>query len=220
MDYRGRPHVSIIHCLSDEKNKKELEVMMAKTHTFSAKTLHWGFIILYSYGIFKQIDDISELEDSGLLVFEVVFASLFLIIVLMRYFYMRRFETFLGASEPIPVAHKFLAKSIHTIMYLCLVTLPLSGLLIAGLYAQGIEDGPMQDLAITSHEFSADLSYILIAIHIGAALYSRIKGEGVWTSMVPIWKEDGPSTNSAITKLAAVENEVFNRVGDLLKWSK
>ncbi len=194
--------------------------MIANTHTFPAKTLHWGFIILYSYGIFKQIDDISELEDSGLLAFEVAFASLFLIIVLIRYFYMRRFETFLGASEPIPVAHKFLAKSIHISMYLCLVTLPLSGLLIAGLFTQGVEDGAMQDLAISLHEFSADLSYILIAIHVGAALYSRIKGEGVWTSMVPIWKEDGPSTNRAITKLAAMENEVFSRVGDLFKWSK
>lgn len=194
--------------------------MATNTHTFTGKSLHWGFIILYAYGIFKQIDEISELEDSGLLAFEVAFASLFLIIVLLRYFYMRRFETFLGSSEPIPAAHKFLAKSIHISIYLCLVMLPISGLMIAALFAQGVEDGPMQDLAITLHEFSADLSYILIAIHVGAALYSRIKGEGVWTSMVPIWKEDGPSTNKAITKLTAIENKFFNSVGELFNWSK
>ena len=63
-----------------------------------AKIFHWGFIILYAYGILKQVDDISQLEDSSLLVFEVLFASAFLIIVLIRYFYMRKFETFLGAS--------------------------------------------------------------------------------------------------------------------------
>ena len=74
--------------------------MATNTHTFTGKSLHWGFIILYAYGIFKQIDEISELEDSGLLAFEVAFASLFLIIVLLRYFYMRRFETFFRRTWP------------------------------------------------------------------------------------------------------------------------
>ena len=43
------------------------------------------------------------------------------------------------------------------------------------------------DAAIGLHGFSADLSYALIAIHVLAALYSRVKGEGVWTSMVPVF---------------------------------
>ena len=50
---------------------------MEKRHTILARFLHWGFIILYSYGIFKQIDELSQLEDTGLLIFEVIFASLF-----------------------------------------------------------------------------------------------------------------------------------------------
>jgi len=185
-----------------------------------AKIFHWGFIILYAYGILKQVDDISQLEDSSLLVFEVLFASAFLIIVLIRYFYMRKFETFLGASEPVPVAHMYLAKTIHTSMYLCLAMLPLSGLLIAGLFAQGITDGPMQDMALTLHEFSADLSYLLIALHVGAALWSRVKGDGVWTSMVPLWKEDEPTSNEVIAKLANLENEIFNKIGGFFSSSK
>ncbi|MBK64416.1 MAG: cytochrome B [Euryarchaeota archaeon] len=182
--------------------------------------IHWIFILLYAYGIFKQLDDISELENSGLLVFEVFFAIIFLIIVIMRYSYMRRFETFLGAREPIPSAHKYLAKTIHICMYLCLIILPISGLLIAALFTQGITDGAVQDLIIGIHGFSADLSYVLIAIHIGAALYSRIKGEGVWTSMVPIWKENKPVTNKKIIKIKNLENNFFEKVEDIFSTSK
>ena len=50
-------------------------------HTRLAKTIHWSFIALYAYGIFKQVDDISQLEDDALLNLEVIFASAFLIIL-------------------------------------------------------------------------------------------------------------------------------------------
>ena len=39
-----------------------------------ARTFHWGFIGIFLYGIIKQVDDISQLEDSALLRFEVLFA--------------------------------------------------------------------------------------------------------------------------------------------------
>ena len=193
---------------------------MSDSHTILAKVSHWGFIILYAYGIFKQVDDISQLEDSGLLAFEVAFASIFLVIVIVRYYYMTKFETFLGAVEPVPIAHRYLAKSIHVSMYLCLILLPLSGLLIAGLFSQGITDGPMQDFALTVHEFSADLSYLLIAMHVGAALWSRIKGEGVWTSMVPIWKEEGAPRNEIVASLSRMENDLFIKLGKIFFSSK
>lgn len=193
---------------------------MSDSHTILAKVSHWGFIILYAYGIFKQVDDISQLEDSGLLAFEVAFASIFLVIVIVRYYYMRKFETFLGAVEPVPIAHRYLAKSIHISMYLCLILLPLSGLFIAGLFSQGITDGPMQDFALTVHEFSADLSYLLIAMHVGAALWSRIKGEGVWTSMVPIWKEEGAPRKEIVARLSRMENDLFIKIEKIFFSSK
>ena len=166
---------------------------MENSHTKFAKVIHWGFILLYAYGLLKQLNDVSQLEDSDLLTFEVAFASLFLLVVLLRYFYMRRFETFQGARKPVSLTHKRLAKAVHTSMYLCLALLPLSGLMIAALFALGIKEGTMQNLSLALHEFCASLSYFLISIHIAAAIYSRIKGEGIWTSMVPIWKEDSGS---------------------------
>ena len=172
-------------------------MIMKSSHTRLAKVFHWGFIILYTYGLLKQLNDVSQLEDSGLLFFEVAFASLFLLIVLMRYFYMRRFDTFLGAREPVSLNHKRLAKAVHRAIYLCLVLLPLSGLMVAGLFALGIQEGLMQNFSLALHEFCAALSYFLISIHISAAIYSRIRGEGIWSSMVPLWKEEHRSDESS-----------------------
>ena len=182
------------------------------SHTLIAKISHWGFIILYAYGMMKQLDDLSQLEDAGLLYFEVVFSIIFLLIVIFRYLYMRKHKTFLGASKAVPMAHQYLAKTIHISLYLCLILLPLSGLLIAGLYSLGFKDGILQGLAVGIHEFSASLSYLLIVIHVVGAVYSRMKGEGIWTSMVPFWKEDKPTSHPKVRKLIDWENELFRKV--------
>ena len=51
--------------------------MNMNSHTFLAKTIHWTFSILYAYGIFKQVEDLDELEDASLLNFEIIFAFVF-----------------------------------------------------------------------------------------------------------------------------------------------
>ena len=186
---------------------------MGRKHTTLGKVLHWGFLVLYAYGIFKQIDDLSELEDTALLLFEIAFATLFLVIVILRYAYMRQFETFQGATIPVSAVHKKSARAIHVAMYLCLALLPLTGLAIAALYTQGVgEEALAMDVAIGLHGLSADLSYVLIVIHVVAALYSRVKGEGVWTSMVPVFTETGPSENRYVAKLNAMEHKAVSKV--------
>tara|TARA_B100000459_G_scaffold123654_1_gene76233 strand:- start:72 stop:680 length:609 start_codon:yes stop_codon:yes gene_type:complete len=192
---------------------------MSKPHTRLAKVIHWSFVVLYAYGIFKQVDDLSQLEDRGLLLFEVAFATLFLVIVLMRYSYMRRFDTFQGAREPVPKVHTYFAKAVHFSMYACFILLPLTGLAIAGLYTQGYtenatpdEVGNIMDVVLDLHGTAADLSYFLIVLHISAALWSRLKGEGVWSSMVPILQEKEPSKNKIVTKISTFEDKFYNRV--------
>ena len=149
---------------------------MSEPHSTLAKFIHWTFIPLYAYGIFKQLDDLSQLEDTGLLIFEVIFAAVFLLIVIMRFSYMRRYETFAGAREPIHHVHVYAAKAVHLSMYLCLILLPLTGLVIAGLFVQGTKTGVLQDSALAIHELSALMSYYLIGIHVLAAIYARVKG--------------------------------------------
>ena len=192
---------------------------MSKPHTRLAKVIHWSFVILYAYGIFKQVDDLSQLEEKSLLLFEVAFATLFLVVVIMRYTYMRRFETFQGAREPVPKVHTYFAKAVHLSMYACFILLPLTGLAIAGLYTQGYtvnatpdETGSIMDVVLDLHGSVADLSYFLIVVHIAAALWSRVKGEGVWSSMVPIMHEKEPTKNKMITKISALEDNFYNRV--------
>ena len=181
------------------------------SHTPLAKFIHWTFSLLYAYGIFKQVDDLSELEDASLLNFEILFATVFLIIVLIRYFYMKDTPTLLGVHENAPKGHLFIAKNVHRLVYFSLIMLPTTGLLIAGLFNFGMEG---VDAAIVLHEFSAFLSYVVIAVHVGASVYSRFKGEGIWNAMVPVWKEAGKNNSNLVTKLEVIENKVYEKVED------
>ena len=54
-----------------------------KSHTLLARSIHWSFIILYLYGLSKQIGELDELEDNGLLLFEILFATIFLVVVIL-----------------------------------------------------------------------------------------------------------------------------------------
>ena len=184
---------------------------MINTHTFLAKLIHWTFIPLYAYGIFKQVGDLNELEDASLLNFEILFATVFLIIVLMRYFYMKDTPTLLAAHDDIRKGHLFIAKTVHGLVYFSLIMLPTTGLLIAALFS--LETGGLE-VAIAVHEFSAFLSYIVIALHIGASVYSRFKGEGLWNAMIPVWKETGKNNSEFISKLEVIENKVYEKVED------
>ena len=190
-----------------------------ESHTKLAKTIHWSFIVLYVYGIFKQVNALEDLEDSGLLISEIIFATAFIVIVILRYSYMTRFKTFLGAREPVHIVHYYFARSVHKAMYACFILLPLTGLMIAGLYNQGYtinatpdEEQTIMDVVLDLHGLVAEISYLLIMLHIGAAIYSRIKGEGVWSSMVPMLKEDKPTTNKTVKKIAAFEEGVYDKV--------
>ena len=181
------------------------------SHTTLAKFIHWIFTLLYAYGIFKQVDDLNELEDASLLNFEILFATIFLIIVLIRYFYMKDTPALLGAHEDVPKGHLFIAKTVHRLVYFSLIMLPTTGLLIAGLFNLGMRG---VDVAIALHEFSAFLSYIVIALHVGASLYSRFKGEGMWNAMVPIWKETGKNDSNLIIKIEEIEKKLYEKVED------
>ena len=193
-----------------------------KSHTTLAKVIHWSFIVLYLYGLSKQVNEFNELEDRGLLLFEITFATTFLIIVILRYSYMRRFKTFLGAREPAHIVHYYFARSLHKAMYFIFILLPLSGLLIAALYTKGYqnEDELVMEAALGLHSFAAVASAVLILVHIAAAIYSRIKGEGVWSSMVPILKEKNASTNKIITKISQIEEKIYVRVENLFTSKK
>jgi len=180
-----------------------------QTHTKLAKTIHWTFSILYAYGILKQVEDLDELEDPSLLNFEIFFAVVFLVIVMLRFFYMKDAKTLLGAHDEMHKGHLFIAKATHRLVYLSLIMLPTTGLLIAGIFNADI---PGMRIAIALHEFSAFLSYITIGIHVAASLYSRFKGEGVWNAMVPIWQESNKNESRIVSTLETIEHKIYEQI--------
>ena len=47
-------------------------------HSFFAKSLHWLFVVLFGYGVYKQIENKEQLNDLELLKLEIFFALIFL----------------------------------------------------------------------------------------------------------------------------------------------
>lgn len=156
--------------------------------SYLAKLLHWGFVLLFLYGLLKQIDSLNQLEDSSLLKFEVIFATVFLLLLAIRFFYMKKTQQS-SLPEQTPESQKLAAKIVHTGMYICLAAIPLSGLIIGLLFWLDLKDGILINIVIEAHEFAVSVIYWLISIHIIAATYHRLKKDGVWSSMVPVWKE-------------------------------
>jgi cytochrome b561 len=140
-------------------------------YSTTAKAFHWGFVVLFIYGIGKQVDEISLLEDFALLRFELIFA---IILVL---------------PEETSALQKLAAKVVHLGMYASLAAIAISGILIGGIYWMGMKDGLLIEAIIAVHELAVTTSYSLIGLHISAAVFHRFKHDGVWNSMVPVWKE-------------------------------
>ena len=154
-------------------------------YSWGAKVLHWSFVILFSYGIFKQINDINQLEDLTLLKFEITFAVFFISFLIFRFFYMKRTQT---SSLPpnTPKAQKTLAKLVHYGMYVGMISIALSGLIIGCFYWVGLKGGFFINFLISWHETSVSTVYWLIGLHLVGAIFHRFKNDGVWESMVPI----------------------------------
>lgn len=153
-----------------------------------AKLLHWGFVAIFAYGIYKQVDTIEQLEDAALLRFEILFALIFLVLLIIRFFFMR--YTY-GSALPqdTPQWQKIAAKIVHYGLYASFGSIAATGLLIGTFYAINIKSGLMMTVVVGLHEISVTVSYYLILIHVLAALYHRLLKDGVWSAMVPLWKE-------------------------------
>ena len=166
------------------------EVEIAKpSYTLTAKIFHWSFVVLFAYGISKQIDNINQLEDLALLKFEIAFALLFILFLVVRFFYMKRTQK---SSLPpdTPMVQRALAKAVHYGMYVGMISIALSGLVIGCLYWLGLKSGIIIETIIGWHEVSVSIVYWLVGLHLIGAIYHRFKNDGVWESMTPSLKRE------------------------------
>ena len=157
------------------------------SYTLTAKIFHWSFVVLFAYGISKQIDNINQLEDLALLKFEIAFALLFILFLMARFVYMNRTQK---SSLPpdTPAVQRALAKAVHFGMYIGMVSIALSGLVIGCLYWLGLKSGIIIETIIGWHEVSVSIVYWLVGLHLLGAIYHRFKNDGVWESMTPSLK--------------------------------
>ena len=132
------------------KNKKNIE---KPKYSLIARIFHWGFVFLFAYGLYKQVQDLNQLEDIALLKFEILFASFFLILLICRFFYMKKTQK-TSLPENTNRAQKIAAKTVHYSMYVTLASIPLTGIIIGFIYWIGFKDGFMIDTMITIHESS------------------------------------------------------------------
>jgi cytochrome b561 len=153
-----------------------------------AKFMHWGFVLLFIYGVLKQIEELNQLEDKALLQFEVIFATVFVLLLLIRFIYMKTTQKS-SLPDSTPKSQLLAARVVHYGMYACLALIPLTGLLIGLLLWLGFEDGFLINIAVEAHGLSVSVIYWLIGLHILAAIFHRLKNDGVWSSMVPFLKE-------------------------------
>ena len=167
---------------------KTIEAATVKTnYSITAKIFHWSFVILFAYGVFKQIENIKQLEDLALLKFEIIFALLFILFLVVRFIYMKRTQK---SSLPpdTPGIQKALAKAVHYGLYIGMISIAFSGLVIGSLYWLGLKSGIAIETIIAWHEVSVSIVYWLVGLHLIGAIYHRFKNDGVWHSMVPALK--------------------------------
>lgn len=157
-------------------------------HSRMAKIVHWGFIAVFIYALTKQLDEVSQLEDFALLRFEMIFAIGFLALLAARFVYMRRTRP-TALPENTPKFVKRAARAGHLAIYASLAMIALSGMMIGTLYWVGIKDGLLMAAVAEFHGASVMASYFAIGLHIAAAIFHRVLGDGIWSSMVPVFKE-------------------------------
>jgi cytochrome b561 len=56
-------------------------------------------------------------------------------------------------------------------------------------FTLGLRDGALMGFCIAAHEASITASYALITLHVAAVVYHRFLRDGVWSAMVPLFKE-------------------------------
>ena len=160
---------------------------IGQSYSASGKLLHWGFIGVFAYGIFKQVDDLSQLDDPAFLRFEFIFVCAYLLILVLRFWVMRGQASALPHGTP--TWQRVAAKLVHYGMYMALMAIAVTGLAIGVVFTLGMRDGALMGFCIAAHEASITASYALITLHVAAAVYHRFLRDGVWSAMVPLFKE-------------------------------
>ena len=161
---------------------------MERSYSFMAKLMHWTFPGVFVYGVLIAVDEVEELENSTVLLEEVIFTIIFLSLLLFRFVFMRRART-KTPSLDMPRNLVLLSRIVHLGMYFSLALIGVTGLIIGGLFHFGVKGGSVLEATLLLHEIIIWTFVNLMGLHIAGAIYHRFKRDGVWNAMVPILRE-------------------------------
>ena len=165
-----------------KNRKKRIE------HSLLAKSLHWVFVLMFGYGVFKQIQSKEQLNDVWLLRSEVIFALIFLSFIVFRFNYMnKKYKSSLPSETP--AIHPLAAKIVPISMYETLSRIAISGLVIAFLFWLGYKNSNIIEFTIWGHELFFSAAIWLISLHVLAAIYHRNRHDVVWALWYPTYKK-------------------------------
>ena len=160
----------------------------AKPHGLVAKLFHWGTAGLLGYGYLTGVEDISQLADPAKFSTEIRFAVVMGLAFLLRFFWMQRINGHTRLSLDAPRWEHALSRFAHYGIYIGVGLIVLSGLAIAYGYTVPALSGLFVSAMIGLHEFALAATAVLLAAHIGGALWHKfVRKDGIWESMLPKW---------------------------------
>ena len=102
---------------------------MERSYSFMAKLMHWTLPGVFVYGVLIAVDEVEELENSTVLLEEVIFTIIFLSLLLFRFVFMRRARTKMPSLD-MPRNLVLLSRIVHLGMYFSLALIGVTGLII------------------------------------------------------------------------------------------
>ena len=142
--------------MNNQKNKKQ--------YSLFAKFWHWGFVLLFIYGVAKQVDEIEQLEDQFFFQFEIVFALLFLFLLAIRFVYMSKTQE-TSLPDDTSKIQKIAARTVHLGMYTTLAGTAITGLSIGLFYWLGFRQGLFIDFLTAIHSSIISILLCLKSFH-------------------------------------------------------
>lgn len=159
-----------------------------------AVTIHWliALLILVQSGSgFRATSTVESAAREAILAMHAPLGMVILLLMILRLLWW-----WFADKKPVPVAgdpawQTFSAKAVHVLFYIVIIGMGASGIGMmaasgAGSILSGAADGPLPDfsqfLPRAPHGLGARLMLVLVALHVGAALYHHfIKKDGlIW----------------------------------------
>ncbi len=155
----------------------------AKPHGFVTRGIHWVSAALIGFGYVKGLDSVSQLADSAVLQFEVLYALAIGVLFAIRFAWTKYFAGPSRLPSEAPGWEHGLSRAVHIGLYVGVFGIVLTGLGIAAAYSLSL-GGAVMAIVVGLHEVFLVLLPVLLVGHIAGALWHKVvRRDGVLESM-------------------------------------